>query len=212
MRGPGARPTGCSEGPFGRARAPIPHGLEVDQSPVGATGADSRTRARSLERVPANSAITPHAVIQTLKRLPVLKPCSDVRSIRGPFEPARQRVAQLSSTELAGALGKNRSLIRKLLSPLADAGLVRSSFGRDGGVRLGRPADAITLREIYSAVLGEKSLAAPRSVPHQCLVSSNVGRYFVDLAAKADDTVLRTLEHKTLADTLSELRVLDVAR
>jgi Rrf2 family transcriptional repressor of oqxAB len=61
-------------------------------------------------------------------------------------------------------------------------------------------------------VLGEKSLWAPRAVPHQCLVNSNVERYFVDLAAKADDAVLRTLEHKTLADTLSELRILDAVR
>ena len=121
-------------------------------------------------------------------------------------------VAQLSSTQLAGALGTNPSLVRKLLSPLANAGLVRSSFGRDGGIRLGRPPDAITLREIYGAVLGEKSLWAPRAVPHQCLVSSNVERYFVDLAAEADDAVLRTLEHKTLADSLSELRILDAAR
>jgi Rrf2 family transcriptional repressor of oqxAB len=121
-------------------------------------------------------------------------------------------VAQLSSTQLAGALGTNPSLVRKLLRPLANAGLVRSSFGRDGGIRLGRPPAAISLREIYSAVLGEKSLWTPRAVPHQCLVSSNVERYFVDLAAKADDAVLRTLEHKTLADSLSELRILDAAR
>jgi Rrf2 family transcriptional repressor of oqxAB len=121
-------------------------------------------------------------------------------------------VAQLSSTQLAGALGTNPSLVRKLLSPLANAGLVRSRFGRDGGIRLGRPTNAITLQEIYSAVLGDKSLWTPRAVPHQCLVSSNVERYFVDLAAKADDAVLRTLEHKTLADSLSELRILDTAR
>ena len=121
-------------------------------------------------------------------------------------------IAQLSSAQLADALGTNPSLVRKLLSPLANAGLVRSSFGRDGGIRLGKPAAAITLREIYSAVLGEKSLWTPRAVPHQCLVSSNVERYFVDLAAQADDAVLRTLEHKTLADSLSELRILDAAR
>ena len=112
-------------------------------------------------------------------------------------------VAQLSSTQLADALGTNPSLVRKLLSPLANAGLVRSSFGRDGGIRLSRPADAITLRDVYSAVLGEKSLWAPRAVPHQCLVSSNVERYFVNLAAVADDSGLRTLENKTLAHTLS---------
>ena len=34
----------------------------------------------------------------------------------------------------------------------------------------------------------------------------------VDLAAKADDAVLRTLENKTLADSLAELRILDAAR
>jgi len=67
------------------------------------------------------------------------------------------------------------------------------------------PADAIILREIYSGGLGEKSLWAPRTVPHQCLVSSNIERYFVDLAAQADEVVLRTLEHKTLADILAEL-------
>jgi Rrf2 family transcriptional repressor of oqxAB len=121
-------------------------------------------------------------------------------------------VAQLSSTQLAAALGTNPSLVRKLLSPLANAGLVRSSFGRDGGIRLGRSADSITLREIYSAVLGEKSLWAPRAVPHQCLVSSNVEHYFVGLAAKADDAVLKTLENSTLADSLAELRILDAAR
>ena len=121
-------------------------------------------------------------------------------------------IAQLSSTQLAGALGTNPSLVRKLLSPLADAGLVRSSFGRDGGIRLSRPADAITLRDVYCAVLGEKSLWEPRAVPHQCLVSSNIERYFVDLSAKADDAVLQMLEHRTLADTLSELRTLDAAR
>jgi Rrf2 family transcriptional repressor of oqxAB len=119
---------------------------------------------------------------------------------------------QVSSTQLAGAVGTNPSLVRKLLRSLASAGLVRSSFGRDGGIRLARPADAITLRDIYTAVLGEKSLWAPRAVPHQCLVSSNVERYFVDLAAKADDAVLQTLEQKTLADSLSELRTLDAAR
>ena len=78
-------------------------------------------------------------------------------------------VAQLSSTQLAGSLGTNPSLVRKLLRPLAIAGLVRSSFGRDGGIRLGRPAEAITLRDIYSAVLGEKSLWARRAVPHLSL-------------------------------------------
>jgi Rrf2 family transcriptional regulator, repressor of oqxAB len=121
-------------------------------------------------------------------------------------------VAQLSSARLANGLGANPSLVRKLLVPLANAGLVHATYGRDGGIRLGRSTNSITLREIYSAVLGEKSLWVPRAVPHRCLVSSNVERYFVGLAAKADNAILKTLEHKTLADSLAELRKLDATK
>ena len=121
-------------------------------------------------------------------------------------------VEQLSSSELANGLGANPSLVRKLLVPLANAGLVHATYGRDGGIRLGRSAKSITLREIYSAVIGEKRLWAPRSVPHRCLVISNVERYFVGLATNADNAVLKTLEHKTLADSLAELRKLDATK
>jgi Rrf2 family transcriptional repressor of oqxAB len=121
-------------------------------------------------------------------------------------------VAQLSSVELAGGLDANPSLVRKLLVHLANAGLVHATHGRDGGIRLDRSTHSITLREIYSAVLGEKSLWAPRAVPHRCLVSSNVERYFVALAAKADKAVLKTLQQNTLADSLAELRKLDATK
>jgi Rrf2 family transcriptional regulator, repressor of oqxAB len=118
-------------------------------------------------------------------------------------------VAKLSSSRLANGLGAHPSLVRKLLVPLANAGLVHATYGRDGGIRLSRSANSLTLREIYSAVIGEKRLWAPRAVPHQCLVSSNVERYFIGLAARADDAILQTLEHKTLADSLAELRILE---
>jgi Rrf2 family transcriptional regulator, repressor of oqxAB len=79
-------------------------------------------------------------------------------------------VEQLSSAQLANGLGANPSLVRKLLVPLANAGLVHAMYGRDGGIRLGRSTNAITLREIYSAVLGEKSLWVSRvgSSPVPC--------------------------------------------
>jgi hypothetical protein len=39
-------------------------------------------------------------------------------------------------------------------------------------------------------------------------VSSSVERYFVGLAAKADNAALKTLERKILADNLTKLRIL----
>ncbi len=59
---------------------------------------------------------------------------------------------------------------------------------------------------------GGKPLWEPRSVPHRCLVSCNMERMFAGLAADADQAALATLERKTVASCLAELRVLDQER
>ena len=115
---------------------------------------------------------------------------------------------RLSSSHLAKGLDAHPTFVRKLLQPLADAGLVDSSFGRDGGVRLTRSPERITLGEVYRAVMGDKPLWEPRSVHHRCLVSSNIENYFVGLAAEADAAVRDSLKDKTLADSLSALRAM----
>jgi hypothetical protein len=55
----------------------------------------------------------------------------------------------LNSTQLARSLNTNPSLVRKMMVPLVQDGLVASIKGRSGGVRLGRSPDQITLGEIY---------------------------------------------------------------
>jgi Rrf2 family transcriptional repressor of oqxAB len=122
-------------------------------------------------------------------------------------------VERLSSAQLAEGVDSNPTFVRRLLAPLIQAGLVQSAMGRDGGVSLGREAAQITLGEIYAAVVGDKKLWPVRSnIPHRCLVSINVERYFANLADAADKAVLGVLEARTLADALLELRALDVQR
>jgi Rrf2 family transcriptional repressor of oqxAB len=122
-------------------------------------------------------------------------------------------VRTVVSAQLADGLGANPSFVRKLLVPLVQADLVVSSMGRNGGVRLARSAEQITLRDVYSAVTGDKKLLAPRKdVPHRCLVSANVERFFEALAEDAEDSMLRTLGDRSLASSLSELRTLEVER
>lgn len=122
-------------------------------------------------------------------------------------------VERLSSAQLAEGVDSNPTFVRRLLAPLIQAGLVHSAMGRDGGVSLGADAAAITLAEIYTAAMGDKKLWAVRSnIPHRCLVSSNVERFFENLAEEADAAVLRVLGARTLADALQELRTLDVER
>jgi Rrf2 family transcriptional repressor of oqxAB len=91
---------------------------------------------------------------------------------------------------------------------LAEAKLIETSHGRDGGVRILRAADEITLREIYLAMVGTKCLWTSRDVPHQCLVSSNIKEYFAELTDKVQEAMLSVLGSKTLANSLSEIRAM----
>ncbi|HEY2062794.1 MAG TPA: Rrf2 family transcriptional regulator [Amycolatopsis sp.] len=118
----------------------------------------------------------------------------------------------LSSTQLARSLDTNPSLVRKLMVPLVQDGLVASIKGRSGGVRLGRPADRITLGEIYRSSVGDKPLWAPRAEgPRECLVTNNSAEYFAQLTTEIEVAVLGALADRTLADSLDELRAIDRA-
>ena len=118
----------------------------------------------------------------------------------------------LSSTQLARSLDTNPSLVRKLMVPLVQDGLVASIKGRGGGVRLGRPADRITLREIYQSAVGDKPLWAPRADgPRECLVTNHSAEYFLRLTDETEAAVLGALAGRTLADSLDELHAIDRA-
>ena len=84
--------------------------------------------------------------------------------------------------------------------------------GRNGGVRLGRSPDQITLGEIYRSSIGDKPLWAPRQEgPRECLVTNHCAEYFAKLTDETEAAVLGALAGRTLADSLDELRVIDRA-
>ncbi len=45
--------------------------------------------------------------------------------------------------------------------PLARDGIIVSTLGRNGSIHLGRPAEEITLRDIYLSVTEDKSCGRP---------------------------------------------------
>src|ERR1700678_137897 len=116
----------------------------------------------------------------------------------------------LSSRQLARTLNTNPSLVRKLMVPLGQSGLVASIKGRSGGARLGGPADQITLGEISPSSIGDKPLWAPRpDGPRECLVTNHSAEYFSRLTDQTEAAVLATLAGRTLAASLDELRAID---
>lgn len=68
--------------------------------------------------------------------------------------------ARVSATQLAEETGLPAPTVQKLVSRLTAAGLLRSTRGAHGGLKLARPAAAITLADIIEAVEGPIALTA----------------------------------------------------
>jgi len=76
--------------------------------------------------------------------------------------------ARVSAGQLAEETGLPAPTVQKLVSRLTAAGLLRSTRGVGGGLKLARPAAAITLADIVEAVEGPIALAS-------CLEESSGG-------------------------------------
>jgi FeS assembly SUF system regulator len=68
--------------------------------------------------------------------------------------------ARVSASQIADETGLPAPTVQKLVSRLTAAGLLRSSRGVGGGLKLARPAAAITLADIVEAVEGPIALTA----------------------------------------------------
>ncbi len=66
--------------------------------------------------------------------------------------------ARVSASELADETGLPAPTVQKVVSQLSKAGLLRSTRGSGGGLKLARPAAAITLADIVEAVEGPITL------------------------------------------------------
>jgi len=66
--------------------------------------------------------------------------------------------SRVSAAQLAEETGLPAPTVQKLVSRLTAAGLLRSSRGAGGGLKLARPAAAITLADIIEAVEGHMAL------------------------------------------------------
>ncbi len=69
-------------------------------------------------------------------------------------------MVRVSAAQLAEETGLPAPTVQKLVSRLTAAGLLRSSRGVGGGLKLGRPAAAISLADIVEAVEGPIALTS----------------------------------------------------
>jgi Rrf2 family protein len=114
----------------------------------------------------------------------------------------------VTSEYVAGSVNTNPSLIRRLLSALAKAGLTASQLGAGGGALLARPASEITLLDVYRAVDDGELFGMHREVPNpNCSVGRNIQ---LELECRFERAA-RALEAELARTTIAEM-ALGIAR
>ena len=110
-----------------------------------------------------------------------------------------------TSETLAAHCLTNPVVIRRSLAGLREAGIVSSVKGHGGGWTVGRPAAAISLREVYVA-LGERGELVPDPDPASpgCLIEAAIGDALDSFYAEAEALLLRRLSEITLADLATD--------
>jgi DNA-binding IscR family transcriptional regulator len=111
-----------------------------------------------------------------------------------------------NSEIVSKSLRTNPVVVRRLLKCLEQQGLVEIHPGKDGGVRLRREPDRITLDQIYKAVETEPGVFAlrPRGNP-KCPVDSRMKDLLSPIFGAADIAVEKTLTQTTLGSLVRSI-------
>lgn len=113
----------------------------------------------------------------------------------------------VSSDYIAGSVNANPALIRKELTILRKAGLVESREGKAGGYLLGRPADKITMGDIYQTVKNETPFGVAKNQPNpDCPVGRQINQHINKLYLQVDDRIMFYLKGITLLDFSGQVK------
>ena len=126
----------------------------------------------------------------------------------GWFMVAAQALIVLARSEdvcpshaIAGNLQSHAVFMRRVLAQLVRARLVEAREGREGGYRLARPAETITLAAVYQAVKAAAPIdPAPPPTEHVCAGLVEMRSACNELAAEVEDAIIAVLERHTIAE------------
>ncbi len=113
----------------------------------------------------------------------------------------------VTSEAIARSVGTNPVVVRRVCGMLVKAGLVEVKKGQNGGALLTRPAEKITLGEIYRAVEQETVLPVPElSGKHPCAIGKRVGPVLRVFFGRAENCMLKQLDRTRLSDVIAAVQ------
>src|SRR5579864_6280000 len=134
---------------------------------------------------------------------------SIISTSSGWFQVAVQALVVIAGTEglcsshrMAQDLNAHAVFVRRVLAQLARANIVRAREGRDGGYRLARSAEHITLAEIYQAL---KQAEPQADTACSSSVNARVQIALDEVGAEAEQLLLASLGQHTLASVIERV-------
>lgn len=119
---------------------------------------------------------------------------------------ATHRDGPVTSEWIAGSVNTNPVVVRRILSALAKAGLVRSQRGTAGGSFLSGEPAAISLLKIYRAVDEEEEPPLHHQPPsHDCPVGAHILPVLTAVFERAERAKEAELARVSLADIVKEV-------
>lgn len=113
----------------------------------------------------------------------------------------------MNSDALAKILKTNPTFIRKLVSRLVEAGLVDSFRGKNGGIKIAKAPNQISLKDIYIASTNEKTLVSAHTKPavKNCVVSCAMDTIFCEIVGGIEASTQSYLSKKYLSDIIKKV-------
>ena len=128
-------------------------------------------------------------------------------AVKALCQLASAHPAAMNSAEISLATGLNASKIRRVLSMLARADIVRSERGLSGGFTLRKHPAELHLQEIYCAIEDRKAfhLDVRSAESAESVHASNINRYMLDLFADIQVDIEDKMRSITLHSILTSL-------
>lgn len=114
----------------------------------------------------------------------------------------------LSSENIAGSVKLSSVVVRKLMSTLKKAGLLATKSGSVPNPKLTRPAQDISLLDIYLAVEKNKPLfEVDKETNSKCVIGKNIQQILTKYYTEAENAAFAKLNSISLEDVVNNIVV-----
>ncbi|MFR3730274.1 Rrf2 family transcriptional regulator [Lacrimispora sp.] len=111
----------------------------------------------------------------------------------------------ITSDWIAGSIGTNPALVRRLMGKLKKADLIKVQT-KLGATGLNKPSDEISLLEVFLAVEeNHRIFDMHTNTNEHCFVGANIGRSLTGVYDKLQDTFEKQLAEVRLSEIVSRL-------